>query len=299
MKNNIKKVFIEILVMLADIALICMSYRLASGINSRFGHDVSFNISTLITIEVLTVFLFYLFDLYAPKESTREETLISVVFSSLISWVGTLLVARVAFKMIFTLKFIFLMFVIMNLTLIIWRLFLSFVIIRFKEKKKILILETIKVPSRLARKIKYSCNNINEANYYLIDDDSESEREYVLTEIVPMYDIVFVSANLSKEFQDDVFERSILLKKTVNFLATPTNVSLMGGAIHQFSDTPVLEITEMHLQKYQRFIKRMFDIVLSISAIILLSPAFLVIPMESLAAFTRKVNEQFEMLSMK
>ena len=154
----------------------------------------------------------------------------------------------------------------------------SFVLVRFREKEKILILESSNVPSRLARKIKYSCNNISEAWYYIIDENKPEEIEHVINDVVPDYDRVFISKNLSENLEDRLFEECLLLGKTVNLLATPGNVSMIRGKIHQFSDTPVMEQRSIYLKKYQRFLKRSFDIVFSLCALILASPVFLILP---------------------
>ena len=53
---------------------------------------------------------------------------------------------------------------------------------------------------------------------------------------------------------------------------------MTGGIIHQFSDTPVIEHGSIHLKKYQRVFKRLFDIAFSACALIVFSPFFLVLP---------------------
>ena len=108
--------------------------------------------------------------------------------------------------------------------------------------------------------------------------DIPEDCKYVIEKLIPEYDTVFISEEFCDEVQDGFFDCALLADKTVNLLAVPANVSLMGGSIYQFSDTPVIELGSIYIEKYQKFIKRVFDIFVASVGLILTSPLFLVIP---------------------
>ena len=164
----------------------------------------------------------------------------------------------------------------MILLLEIWRLAFSLAVAKFRDKKTILILESKNVTSRLARKIKYSCTNLNMAWYHIIDEDDSNAVDYVLNNLIEKFDIIFISQALSDKLRDKIFEKAISLQKGVNVLATIDRVIALKGSVRQFGDTPVIEGVRVGLTKSQRFFKRLFDIVFSAVAIIATSPLFII-----------------------
>lgn len=278
MRNDIKNNIILFLSFIADVAVVFASFFCASEICTMINISASVNYMNLAVFELSMVFFFFMLDLYASKEGSRESTIISVMISSLASIVILAVVSSLFLSVKYSVVFYLILLLCTAVLTGVWRMTFSFVLVRFREKEKILILESSDVPSRLARKIKYSCNNISEAWYYIVDEDKDGEADNVIENVLPEYDRIFISKNLSENFSDRVFEECLIMGKTVNLLATPGNVSIIGGRIHQFSDTPVIEHGSIYLKKYQRFLKRAFDIVFSMCALILSSPVFLILP---------------------
>jgi len=278
MKNNVKRNITVFLSFLIDILIIYAGFKTADHLGNFLTDISSFSHGNLIALEGLFIFFFYMFDLYAPKETSRENTLISVLLSNVAAVVSAAILSVFVFEQ-YTLVFTIILFVVLVIFLSVWRMLFSFTLVRFREKNKILVLESSNVPSRLARKLKYSCTNVNEAWYYIVDEEKENEKQYVINSVINDYDTVFISSNLSSKFQGEVFEYCLLNNKTVNLMAIPESVSMMGGKIYQFSDTPVIELGSIHLERYQRFFKRVFDLFVAIIGIIVTSPFYLVIPL--------------------
>ena len=278
MRHHLKSNIILFLSFVADVATVFAAFFCTTKLCGLMNISAELDYINLAVFEASMIFFFFMLDLYASKEGNRESTIISVMISSLASVVVLAIVSSLLLPIKYTPVFFFVLLACCAVFAGVWRMCFSFLLARFREKEKILILESSCVPSRLARKIKYSCNNISEAWYYIIDESKPEEVEHVINEVVPGYDRVFISKNLSENLEDRLFEECLLLGKTVNLLATPGNVSMIGGKIHQFSDTPVMEQGSIYLKKYQRFLKRSFDIVFSLCALILSSPIFLVLP---------------------
>ncbi len=277
MRNNIKNSVVRLLSLIVDMLIVCFVFYGTNCLVQRFIGESCFCFENVVIAELLNLFFFYMFDLYAAKEGSRENTVIAVVLSSVVTSVCGALISIFVFSR-YTVVFTVALLLTLMVSLVLWRLILSFAMVRFREKNKILILESSKVPTRLARKLKYSCTNVNEAWYYIINEDNDEDYKYVTEKLIPEYDTVFISEEFSDEVQDGLFEHALLANKTVNLLAVPANVSLMGGSIYQFSDTPVIELGSIYIEKYQKFLKRAFDIFVASVGLILSSPFFLIIP---------------------
>lgn len=278
MKNHTKRSIISITSFIIDMLILAVCMKLSDLLAVYMGDMPCLNYANMGVFCLAAAFFFYMFDLYAAKEDTRESTTISVILTIPIAIVLLLIVSLFWKGRAVSGYFLLFLLLFSELAINLWRLILSFVSNKFREKNKILILETAAVSSRLARKIKYSRNNLDEAFYYIVDEEKEGEHNFVLDNVIKEYDVVFISDNLSEGFQSKVFERCILLGKTINKLATPSNVALVGGSIHQFADTPVIELRAIRMTKFERFLKRTFDIFVSVVGIVITSPVFLILP---------------------
>lgn len=277
MRNNIKNGAVRVLSFVVDMLLVGFVFYYTDLFIQNFINESCFCYENVIIAEALNVFFFYMFDLYAAKEGSREQTVISVVLSSVITAVCGAIISIFVFDK-YTLAFTASLVVTLMISLVLWRLILSFALVRFREKNKILILESSKVPTRLARKLKYSCTNVNEAWYYILDEDNDEDYKYVVDKLIDEYDTVFISEEFCDDVQNGLFEKALLANKTVNLLAVPANVSLMGGRIYQFEDTPVIELGSIYMEKHQKFLKRAFDLFVAAVGLIITSPFFLIIP---------------------
>ncbi len=276
MKRSVKNTVLRLISFVGDLALMIGCFFGVHAMTGMFGPALHFGTAVLCAVAVL--FLFVIFGLYDSKEDTRADTLVSVCLSVVISVVGVLFIS-LFFNMdraYYTAVFINGMALL--ITLAAWRLTVSFAAVKFRDKNRILVVESNTVTSRLARKLKYSCTNINEAWYYIVDEDNAEQKKYVLEELVPKYDIVYISENLTDDFQDEIFYLCTRLNITSNLLATPSNVALMGSKIYQFADTPVMETPRMRLSRPQKVIKRAFDILVATVGLIITSPLFIIIP---------------------
>ena len=278
MRNNVKRNATVFLSFILDLLVIYAGFKVADYITMYFTGDDCFNYKNLAILEFLFIFFFYMFDLYGPKESSRENTLISVFLSTIVSVACAVILSMFIFER-YTLVFAVSLFGVLIVFLSVWRMLFSFALVRFREKNRILVLESSHVPTRLARKLKYSCTNVNEAWYYIVDEEKEGEKQYIIDNVINDYDTVFISSNLSADFQGEIFEYCLLNNKTINLMAIPESVSLMGGKIYQFSDTPVIELGSIHLTRHQRFFKRVFDLFVALVGVIISLPFYLVIPL--------------------
>lgn len=110
----------------------------------------------------------------------------------------------------------------------------------------------------------------------MIDENEEDEIESLINNILPQYDIIFISPNIEKRLSDRLVVKSLLLRKKINILAKTDYAATMNASIRQYEDTAVIEKDGILITKIENFIKRLFDMVVSSFLLIVLSPFFLI-----------------------
>lgn len=271
-KNNI----LRIMEFAGDIVVIFLSFL---AVHQIFLHDpvsIDRDIGLLLCLEITAIFFLYMFDMYKDRAVRREEIVISVALSSfaavVVSFIFSLLPIS---KCTGTIFFWVTLFLVTVCLLELWRLLFSLIFIRIKKKERILIVESASHSSAIARKIKYSHTNVNSAYYFMIDESNEVEVESLINNMLPQYDIIFISPNIDKKLSNELILKSLLLKKKINVLAKTDYAAMMNAAVRQYGDTAVIEKDGVLINKFEKFVKRLFDLVVSFLMLVVLSPFFL------------------------
>lgn len=237
--------------------------------------DIVKDFGLIIAFEAFTVFFFYMYDLY-DDTARLEGTTVSVTISVFGTAVSVFLI-NVIFKWYYASNRMWFALVISMLVLLrAWRFLYTVIFIRFKDKEKMLIIETVNSTSRFAKKIKNSQEAPDSVCYKIIDDGSEDEVTELIENILPQYDTVFLSPELEPKAADRIYVQALLLGKNLSVLANVNNVSVMNSAIRLYMDTPVLQRNGLMMSKLELFIKRAFDIVFALGGLLVLSPLFLI-----------------------
>lgn len=273
MKNNL----LRITQFVGDIVIIYLCFVLTHGFVMHNSFSLNKDFVALLCLEITMVFFLYMFDMYKDRAVRREEIVVSVAMSSLAAIICSFFFSRLPISLCSgTYVFWGVLFLVMLSSLELWRLLFSVMFIRFKKKERILIIESAAHSSNIARKIKYSHTNVNSAYYFMIDENEEDEIESLINNTLPQYDIIFISPNIEKQLTDRLVIKSLLLKKKINILAKTDYAATMNAAVRQYGDTAVIEKDGILITKFEKFIKRLFDLVISLFMLIVLSPFFLI-----------------------
>lgn len=273
MKNNL----LRITQFIGDIVIIYLCFILTH--NFILHHSFALNNSylELLCLEITMIFFLYMFDMYKDRAVRREEIVVSVAMSSIASIICSFIFSKLPIGLCTSTNVFWLvLFFVMLFFLEIWRLLFSVMFIRFKKKERILIIESAAHSSNIARKIKYSHTNVNSAYYFMIDENEEDEIESLINNTLPQYDIIFISPNIEKQLVNRLIIQSLLLKKKINILAKTEYAATMNAAVRQYGDTAVIEKDGILISKFEKFIKRSGDLILSLFMLIVFSPLFLI-----------------------
>ncbi|MDD6484961.1 MAG: exopolysaccharide biosynthesis polyprenyl glycosylphosphotransferase [Clostridiales bacterium] len=276
---NAKNNMLRLAEFVGDVVIVYFSLVFAHIFSPHNSFSVGMDSRLLICIEISTVFFLYMFDMYQDKAVRRGELAVSVALSVIAAVVCSFIAGLIlkipdvgvgtgVFWMIFSLVLV--------CSLEMWRLLLSLIFIRFKKKERILILESAAHSSSVARKIKYAHTNVNSAYYYMIDESEEDEVESLINNILPQYDIIFISPNIEKQLSDRLVVKSLLLGKKINILAKTDYAATMNASIRQYEDTAVIEKDGILISKFAAFIKRLFDLVVASVFLVVTAPLMLI-----------------------
>ncbi|MBP5246192.1 MAG: exopolysaccharide biosynthesis polyprenyl glycosylphosphotransferase [Clostridia bacterium] len=275
MTKNRTFTFIRIIEFFGDLFLELLGLHLAfkaSGL-SVFPLEENYKVFTVYVL--LFLFFFYLFDLYKDKSRAKDEVIVSVFFSTLASVFGTLLFNVLLSWEYSSFSTWIYLFLITLALLEAWRMFTTVLFNRFKKKERTVILESIRSDTALARKLKYSSPNIDGSWYYMIDDENEEEVDSFINTILPLHDAVVISPKLSRDASDKILTGSLLLHKQVSIPAQISDIYTLNARTSQYSDTVLIVKNGIVISTFEKFIKRVFDIVSSLIALILCAPLFL------------------------
>lgn len=227
---------------------------------------------TAVYFSVVLIFLFSLFDMYAFKRKKVLEDIVSVclsVFAADILYI----VLGLVFKE-YADGFIHIIAISSGnlLFLSVWRTVFDRLYLRLISNNKTLIIESNLIPTRLARKLKYSFAKPENVRYYIVDENNEQDINSVYSQIDGEYANIILSDGLNETFKEALMNYAICKNKCVSTIATFTKASVMNGYIKLYHDTPFISASPINLSKAQLFIKRTFDIICSVLLIILSSP---------------------------
>lgn len=270
-----RKGWIELVSGMLDVALALLCCWISAKITAIFRPEVHITYQIYISFACLILFFFYMFDFYNARENRRADTFVSVALSALAADMIVLLLNLIFEWHCRTTIFWLLTPMILFAVLELWRFALSFLLVRIRGTQKILIIESCDVTSRLARKLKYSCNNLSTAWYIIIDENDPEEVRDLMDNLIQQYDCILLSSALSETVRDEVLNHAMVLNKYVDIIPTFQKVSIMNGTIVQFGDTPVIQINTLGISRIERFVKRTVDLIISTVMLVCISPLLL------------------------
>ncbi|MBO4897881.1 MAG: sugar transferase [Clostridia bacterium] len=272
-KTSLKSKFIFVMLLFGDIvfflaALVITKFAL-SGVSEEFIGPQS-----IIPPLAVLFFFFMMYDLYSAQIDSVFNILIATILSVAASTVVSIILVLVFRKENIPVLIWVVRFVILEAVMVTWRVFAASRIKKSGRQLRILIIESMDNTSRLARKLKYASNYGRESTYYIINPNSKEEIDIILNEKLEGFDQVFVSPAIPYDIKNQIETKAFILRKDVSFLAGLAGITTMRGDIVQLDDTPVIQKHPLVITKWQKLIKRAFDIVVSLILVVITLPVF-------------------------
>lgn len=97
-------------------------------------------------------------------------------------------------------------------------------------------------------------------------------RSEKLAKYIEDNEVVFLSDDIGGEEKSNLIDMLMSMKKSVYVVPENYEINILKAHFERVSDKPLIKLRRLELTIEQRFLKRLLDLVLSISGIILLSP---------------------------
>lgn len=223
-------------------------------------------------LSAAVIFNYIMLDLYSLKAENIYNALISTGIAVIVAYFSIYVLSRVIRCEQQPIMFWICLFVILMPAELLWRAAVALTKKKAGEKRTLLIIENMKNTSRLARKLKYASNEENSSWYHLLDEDDESEIQNLVDNYIEKFDSIFISSQISNKIAEKILYRALVLGKEANILADADGVTTLKGKLYQIDDTPVIVKKGIHLTKFQKIVKRSFDIVFALMGSIVTLP---------------------------
>lgn len=225
-------------------------------------------LSTIATLlEIIFFYIYGLFSLY--KKSLKDSIYslgLSIILINLLTWIFTLFDRNFIYSgSIFLYSAIFQFFILGLWIAFSWNMQKRFnlainVLVVGEEKNVSNIIEKMLNQKNKTFNIKYICSNIAILEDYLNEVDE-----------------VIICPKTSEEEKKYIINKCIDLDKKVNIIPQVYDIVMSNSSLEKFDDMPVFKIEPFKVSLEKRVIKRIFDIIISSVAIIILSPIMLIV----------------------
>ncbi len=139
-----------------------------------------------------------------------------------------------------------------------------------KGNRKIIVIGPLKDKEMLITKILMSRYNKERLNYYIDPEKQSSFLKYV-----DKVDKIYLSDAVDNKIKDKIITHCISMDKSLYMIPRTFEIAIFHSSLIQVSDIPMFRIDSLYLSKEQMIIKRIFDLILSLFMLCILSPIML------------------------
>lgn len=141
---------------------------------------------------------------------------------------------------------------------------------RIRGVKYIMVIAPLENKEEVLVKLLSDTKRIDKVKYYI--DPKKADHRKFLSKV----DKIFISDLIDNKIKDEIITESITLNKSLYIVPKTFEIAIYKSEIIQFSDVPAFKIENLYLSKEKMIIKRIFDILVSSSVLVLVSPLMIV-----------------------
>ena len=277
MINLLKRIgsLYKIIIVLLDLALINIAYILAFLI--KFGSLPERNfISYLQAAPFITIAALIYFDVFGMLKfygKTVYETVSSILF--VVFLIGVTATAITYFNQgyAFPRSILLITPVIQIILLSIWKVFLLKIRRYILGAKSAMIIGNISASSTSIDKVKAAMEQDNVVIKYIYSSDESAK----IFKRINTMDEVFICDDIPNELKMKIISHCIGGRQIIYVIPQLFEISLSNSKLTQFYDIPAFMIGKLDLSIEQKFFKRLFDLGISFTGMILSIPLVLII----------------------
>lgn len=270
------------LILLVDVVIVLLSYYAAFYIRFSIGDIPMRNMNAYVNLlpymTLIAVFVLLVYDLYTVPRKMTSETF-SSVFVAVLVIAGLIGLASFLFRQLaFPRSIILIGSIIAIATLLLWLSFIS--IFAQRKKKRVLIIGTEKEIGHIMDKVK---NNYPAGTHFKTMAPTSDVSK--LIHGVNAVDVVLLCDSLDKRVREQIIHHSVNTHAHVFVVPDTYDLMLTGAEATAFDDLLVLSVNDLKLEPEQHLVKRLCDLVFSLTLIVVTLPVML------LTALALKISE--------
>ena len=264
------QIFRKLLLIFGDLCCIQIATFLAILIQNTSMRSMQIDFHIRLTV-LLSVFLIFFFNIYGLFSLIRKR--LSEIFLNLIVAVGNIFIAAMAVTF-FLRDFEYSRMVIIYsavfgfILLALWQYVMHQIEVKHLPIPTVFVAADSEEQEKLKTKIRKTYGLEKSTLKFISTDDTIKQIE--------TSDIVLIGESLQVEVKEHILRFANEKKKMVILVPTLYEISCSKMYLWQIDDLPTQRVSRMLLTLEQRILKRTLDIVVSVIALILLSPVMLV-----------------------
>ncbi len=260
--------------MLIDIILVNLGFYIAFMLRFSF-EPTAVQIKPFIVmipiISLTAIVLFYIYGVFSMAKRTLIDNIFSILLSLLFIDIISVVAAFYMREFGFPRSIFIIAFFIQAILLIGWKFIINFAYKRYTRDKTILIVGPAEDVEKIAKKIILSKQSLGNIRYLCTHVDND------FYNLIREVDEVFICASLENDKKSRIVSYCAGLDKVVYIVPELFEIALIKSQVEQFEDIPVFKIDNLYLTVENRIIKRIFDFIVSLTALIILSPVLILI----------------------
>ena len=267
-----KNKLFSLIVIIVDVLLINLGLYLAFLMKFNF-NPPRFNMGPYIEIiPFITIAALLYFDLYGLLSVFRKslyETIYSIIIAVMLLSVTTAAITFINQGFSFPRSILLVSPVLQVALLVLWRGFIWKIKNYILETKEVVVIgSNIEEIGSIVEKIKAPASNMLLDIKYMCDTSSIDN----IFRYIDLAGEVFVCSSVSNEDKTKIIGYCMNKSKGIYIIPDLSEILLYKSQMLQFDDIPTFAIGKLRLTIGQRFMKRIFDIVISLTGIIVLLP---------------------------
>ncbi len=270
--------FIQLIELLIDLSIVFFGLFIVIYIydemnNITFG-SVFENIRELALTNVIMLFLVFIFFRIYRTSITKNGfiTVIPKIFIALLMTnIVTVFVSLFMSKLEFS-KTLFLYSFLIQFSLLFIFKFAFYHFFKRVNKKTAIIIGPSDQADKLAVKLLSDAESYTVLKYIIYDDDGDQNQLSTIYEYMDLVDYVYLTPNVYEKKKNAIISHCLDKNKTFFLVPKIYELAIINSKLNQIGDVMAYEIKGLEMSLEDRFIKRSFDIFVSVVGIILTSP---------------------------
>ena len=264
----------RIVIILADVLLYNLSIIL--GFMVKFGREIpSFNFvayeKSAIYISLFFIFLNLLLGAYIFYNRKISDIIFVTVIGQILMTLTIMIVTFAGRWFTFPRSVLGYSFIIGIIVLSLWRILVYYLYLKVSNERKVVLLGKENQVMRSIQNFMSDKNNKHKVTSVVVSNYYEN-----LKKIIDEIDIVYISSNVDENEKVKLYQLIVKHKKKIFLDTSFENLIMLKPNMMNFEDESIIEVSNFEIQPEENFIKRLFDILVSVCLFVITSPLMLI-----------------------